>query len=94
MAYELVTNAAYRRELKRRLLAGEAGPLEGLLWRYAFGDPPKAEQTDDVRVHVVYEGSAGVLSVPPPCGSVAEWQTRFPPDDAPRGEDDPHNEAS
>ena len=41
LAMELLQDPTYRRELKKRLIAGVAGPVEVYLWRKAFGDPDK-----------------------------------------------------
>jgi hypothetical protein len=38
-ARALVEDEAYRERLRARLLAGEAGHIETLLWHYAYGKP-------------------------------------------------------
>ena len=40
MARGLVEDPAYVSALRRRLLAGKAGQMEVLLFRYAYGGPP------------------------------------------------------
>ena len=41
LARDLVENPDYLTALRRRLVAGEAGPMETLLFRYAYGGPPE-----------------------------------------------------
>jgi hypothetical protein len=42
---ELVADSAYQAALKQRLIEGKAGPMEAIVWQYAFGTPP-AYQVD------------------------------------------------
>jgi hypothetical protein len=39
-ASQLVDDAEYRQRLRERLLDGTAGPIEFLLWQFAYGKPP------------------------------------------------------
>jgi len=39
LARELLNEPTYRQNLQARLLTGEAGAMEPLLWAYAFGKP-------------------------------------------------------
>jgi hypothetical protein len=39
LARGLLNDPTYRKNLQARLLAGEAGAMEPLLWAYAFGKP-------------------------------------------------------
>jgi hypothetical protein len=39
-ASQLVDDAEYRQRLRERLLDGTAGPIELLLWQFAYGKPP------------------------------------------------------
>ena len=39
IARGLLNDPIYRKNLEARLLAGEAGAMEPLLWHYAFGKP-------------------------------------------------------
>ena len=39
LARELVQDDDYRRALAKRIRAGTAGPMEPLLWSYAYGEP-------------------------------------------------------
>ncbi len=39
LARGLLNDPTYRQNLHSRLLAGEAGAMEPLLWHYAFGKP-------------------------------------------------------
>jgi hypothetical protein len=39
LARGLLNNPTYKRNLQKRLRAGEAGAMEPLLWHYAFGKP-------------------------------------------------------
>ena len=41
LARELLEDPAYLAALRRRLVAGEAGQMEPLLFRYAYGGPPE-----------------------------------------------------
>jgi hypothetical protein len=46
VAAKLLDDPEYQTNLLDRLRAGEAGNIEMLLWRYRFGDPPKAENEE------------------------------------------------
>lgn len=46
VAARLLDDETYQENLLERLRAGEAGNIEVLLWRYRFGDPPKAENEE------------------------------------------------
>jgi hypothetical protein len=48
----LVEDPIYRANLKARLDAGTAGPMETLLWKYAYGEPSKTP-----------DGAASVINV-------------------------------
>ena len=50
LARGLVEDPDYLDALRARLLAGEAGNMEPLLWRYAHGDPPKGDNEDNKRM--------------------------------------------
>ena len=39
LARELVNDPTYRKNLQKRLRAGDAGAMEVLLWHYAWGKP-------------------------------------------------------
>ena len=39
LARQLVNDPTYKRNLQKRLRAGEGGAMEPLLWAYAFGKP-------------------------------------------------------
>lgn len=43
LAQRLVLDPQYQAALWRRLCRGRAGPLEPLLWKYAFGEPRPRE---------------------------------------------------
>ena len=43
IARKLVEDPKYLRGLKKRLIAGIAGPVEVWIWRYAYGEPEKNE---------------------------------------------------
>lgn len=46
IAAKLLDDPDYLAALKDRLIAGEAGQMEVLLWRYRHGEPPKAENEE------------------------------------------------
>jgi hypothetical protein len=45
IARDLVSDPTYLENLRKRLQEGKAGTMEELLWRYAYGPPPKQEIT-------------------------------------------------
>ena len=45
IARELVSDPTYLQNLRKRLQEGQAGTLEEVLWRYAYGPPPDHEIT-------------------------------------------------
>lgn len=45
LARHLLQDKAYRRSLRRRLVNGTLGPLEIVLWHYAYGKPKDQLET-------------------------------------------------
>ncbi len=41
-ARQLVSDPTYQQKLQARLLAGEAGAMEPILWAYAYGKPKES----------------------------------------------------
>jgi hypothetical protein len=51
VARRLLDDLEYRRSLQARLISGKAGPVETLLFHYAYGKPNEIiEQTSEQRV--------------------------------------------
>jgi hypothetical protein len=48
IARAFVDDAAYRAALRERLLAGEAGSMEVLLWHYSYGRPAVASDEGEL----------------------------------------------
>jgi hypothetical protein len=47
LARSIIEDPEYQQALRARLRAGEAGGIEGLLWRYAGGAPQSTEPAAD-----------------------------------------------
>lgn len=45
LAVELLEDPEYRDSLRKRLIAGVAGPIEIHLWRMGYGEPPKDDSS-------------------------------------------------
>lgn len=45
VALKLISDPAYRKRLMSRLRRGEAGPIENLLWLFAYGKPHESHDT-------------------------------------------------
>lgn len=45
-ALEILEDPTYKESLKKRMIAGEAGPIEVWVWRIGYGDPPRAREDD------------------------------------------------
>ncbi len=74
LARRLVFDAEYQKRLRQRLIAGEGGSLEPLLWQYAFGRPgaPTFPESDDTlaamleRIDAAERDGAGPRDPRPP----------------------------
>jgi hypothetical protein len=62
MARSLVTDPAYVRALRKRLLAGDAGPVEPILYYYAFGRPKYEVAVDQPPQGVMFARVLQVMS--------------------------------
>ena|SRR2546426_9091159 len=47
LAARLIDDPVYQKRLRQRLLGGEAGRIELLLWQYACGKPPGEDTATD-----------------------------------------------
>lgn len=53
----------YMANLRKRLRAGEAGPIENLLWMLAHGKPKEQTSGDDVQVRVLEVRAAAAKAI-------------------------------
>lgn len=70
VARRLVEDRAYRANLRQRLLRGEAGALEILIWRFAFGEPSATSTVElhERRLDAIREAARERLSRMDPVG--------------------------
>jgi hypothetical protein len=52
VATKLISDPQYRKNLKKRLREGSAGPIENLLWMLAYGKPKERSDGEDYQVRV------------------------------------------
>jgi len=45
VALKIISDPAYRKNLMSRLRSGDAGPIENLLWLFAYGKPHESHDT-------------------------------------------------
>ena len=55
LARRLVEDPEYKAALKARLLNGQSGPIESLLWQYAYGKPKDAVEPGTGERRIVYK---------------------------------------
>ena len=52
VALALISDATYRKNLKKRLRDGTAGPIENLLWLLAYGKPREQTTGEDIQARI------------------------------------------
>jgi hypothetical protein len=53
VALKLISDPAYRRNLKTRLREGTAGPIENLLWLLAYGKPREQAPSEETETRIL-----------------------------------------